>query len=194
MGVILTICHWWIVGLWIIFLVYWTVAAVRIRRGLKTSALRAGMLMRFVLFLMIVAAIALARRSSDFRALQWAEFHSLPMAVAGVVIATVGAILAFAARAAIGRNWGPPATRRADTELITSGPYTFVRHPIYAGILLMMIGTAVGLIPAWWLVAAAAGIYFFYSARREERFMMERFPDSYPAYRARTKILLPFLF
>ena len=94
---------------------------------------------------------------------------------------------------AIGRNWAPPATCRTDTELVTSGPYALVRHPIYGGILLMMVGTAIGLIPTWWLVAAAAGIYFFYSARAEERFMTERFPDSYPAYRARTKMLIPLL-
>jgi protein-S-isoprenylcysteine O-methyltransferase Ste14 len=116
------------------------------------------------------------------------------MAISGAIIATAGAILAFTARAAIGRNWGPPASRRTDTELITSGPYAFVRHPIYSGILLMIIGTAVGIVPTWWLVAAAAGFYFFYSARAEERFMAERFPDTYPAYRARTKMLLPFLF
>ena len=57
----------------------------------------------------------------------------------------------------------------------------------------MMIGTATGLIPAWWLVAAAAGAYFFVSARAEEQHMAERFPDAYPAYRARTKMLIPFL-
>jgi protein-S-isoprenylcysteine O-methyltransferase Ste14 len=84
--------------------------------------------------------------------------------------------------------------QRIDTDLITRGPYGLVRHPIYAGILLMMIGTAIGLIFAWWLVAAAAGVYFVYSARSEERYMCERFPDAYPAYRARTKMLVPFLF
>ena len=75
-----------------------------------------------------------------------------------------------------------------------TGPYAFIRHPIYGGVLLMMVGTALGFAPVWWLAAGAAGIYFFYSARAEERFMGERFPDSYPAYRARTKMLIPFLF
>jgi protein-S-isoprenylcysteine O-methyltransferase Ste14 len=57
----------------------------------------------------------------------------------------------------------------------------------------MMIGTALAMIPIWWLVAAAAGVYFFYSARSEERYMTERFPGDYPAYRSRTKMLLPFV-
>jgi protein-S-isoprenylcysteine O-methyltransferase Ste14 len=191
--VIVTLCHWWIVSVWLVFLIYWTIAAISVRRGLNRSELRAGMAMRLTLFVIIVAVIVVARRSPGLRALQWSEFHSLPMAVAGAIIATFGTVLAFAARAAIGRNWGPPATRRTDTELVTSGPYAMIRHPIYSGILLMMVGTAVGLLPAWWLVAAAAGIYFFVTARAEERYMAERFPETYPAYRARTKMLVPFL-
>jgi protein-S-isoprenylcysteine O-methyltransferase Ste14 len=190
--VILTVCHWWIVALWVVFVIYWAVAA-RVMKRLDRSAIRSGMAMRFGIFLTVAVAIALVRRSPELRALQLAQFQSVPMAVSGAIIATLGVTLAFSARAAIGGNWGPPATRRVDTELVTSGPYAFVRHPIYGGILLMMTGTAIGLIPTWWLVAAAAGIYFFYSARAEERFMTERFPDSYPAYRARTKMMLPFV-
>jgi protein-S-isoprenylcysteine O-methyltransferase Ste14 len=190
--VILNACHLWIVGLWVVFVIYWAVAALVMKR-LDRSAIRSGMTMRFGIFLTVAVVIALVRRSPELRALQLAQFQSVPMAVSGAIIATLGVILAFSARAAIGGNWGPPATRRVDTELVTSGPYAFVRHPIYGGILLMMTGTAIGLVPTWWLVAAAAGIYFFYSARAEERFMTERFPDSYPAYRARTKMMLPFV-
>jgi len=189
---ILTACHWWIVGLWVVFVIYWGIAALRMKR-LDRSAIRSGMAMRFGIFLTVAGGIALVRRSPELRALQLAQFKSVSMAVLGAIMATLGVVLAFSARAAIGRNWAPPATRRTDTELVTSGAYAFVRHPIYGGILLMMIGTAIGLIPTWWLVAAAAGIYFFYSARSEEAFMTERFPDSYPAYCARTKMLLPFL-
>ena len=192
MGVTLTACHFWIVALWVVFAIYWGIAALRMKR-LDRSAIRSGMAMRFGIFVAVAVAIALVRRSPELRALQLAEFQSVPMAISGAIIATIGATLAFSARAAIGGNWGPPATRRSDTELVTSGPYAFVRHPIYGGILLMMIGTAIGIIPTWWLVAAAAGTYFFYSARAEEAFMAERFPESYPAYRARTKMLLPFV-
>jgi protein-S-isoprenylcysteine O-methyltransferase Ste14 len=182
----------WIVGLWVLFVIYWAAAALRMKR-LDRGAIRSGMGLRFGIFVIVAVAIALVRRSPELRALQAAQFESVPMAVSGAIIAAAGVMLAFWARAAIGRNWGPPATRRTDTELVTSGPYAIVRHPIYGGLLLMMVGTAIGIIPTWWLVAAAAGIYFSYSARAEERFMTERFPDSYPAYRARTKMLLPFL-
>ena len=193
MGVILTVCHWWIVALWVIFVVYWAVAAISARRGLKRSAFRGSLKLRLILMVVIVAAVALTRHSSALHALQFSLFWRVPMALAGAVIATLGALLAFTARAAIGRNWGTPGMQRSDTELITRGPYALVRHPIYSGILLMMVGTAIGLIFAWWLVAAAAGVYFVYSARAEERYMCERFPEAYPAYRARTNMLVPFL-
>lgn len=190
---ILTVCHWWIVGLWVVFIVYWIIAAIPARRGLKRGAFRGTLRIRLVLMVIIVAAVALSRRSSALHELQFAVFWSVPMAATGAVIASLGAAIAFSARAEIGRNWGPPQTRRTDTELVTSGPYALVRHPIYSGVLLLMIGTAIGLLPTWWLVAAAAAVYFIVSARAEEKHMAERFPDSYPAYRERTKMLIPFL-
>lgn len=190
---ILTLCHWWIVALWVIFVVYWAVAAISARRGLKRSAFRGSMKLRVTLMVVIVAAVVLTRRSSALHALQLGVFWSVPAALSGAIITSLGAALAFTARAAIGRNWGTPGMQRTDTELITRGPYGLVRHPIYSGLLLMMVGTAIGLIITWWLVAAAAAVYFIYSARAEEKYMCERFPDAYPAYRARTRMLVPFL-
>lgn len=76
---------------------------------------------------------------------------------------------------------------------MTSGPYKHVRHPIYSRILLMIAGTAIGLAPVLWLATVAVAIYFVASARAEEAYMAKRFPDDYPVYRARTKMLIPFL-
>ena len=190
---ILAACHWWIAGLWAAFLVYWAIAAIFVKRAADRTAFRRGATMRFVLFLLVFATVAFARRSADLQAFQWKAFHSVPMAATGAALATLGAMVAFAARGVIGRNWGSPGTRKTNTELVTHGPYSLVRHPIYTGILLMMVGTAVGLSPAWWLVAIAAGIYFVTSARAEESYMTERFPEAYPAYKARTKMLIPFV-
>ena len=69
-----------------------------------------------------------------------------------------------------------------------------MRHPIYSGILLASIGTAVAL--SWFLLTAVAlaGIYFVYSATVEERYLTEQFPDSYPQYKHSTKMLVPFVF
>jgi protein-S-isoprenylcysteine O-methyltransferase Ste14 len=85
-------------------------------------------------------------------------------------------------------------TQKDEPELVTSGPYHLVRHPIYSGILVAGIGTAAAL-SWWWLTAVAlAGVYFLYSATVEERYMIEQFPDNYLVYKRSTKMLLPFIF
>jgi protein-S-isoprenylcysteine O-methyltransferase Ste14 len=86
-----------------------------------------------------------------------------------------------------------PTTQRAEPELVTSGPYRFVRHPIYTALLTATLGTALvnnllGLI----VVAALAG-YFYYCGTVEERNLTATFPQAYPEYRTRTKMLIPFL-
>jgi protein-S-isoprenylcysteine O-methyltransferase Ste14 len=94
----------------------------------------------------------------------------------------------------IGRNWGTPMTQKDEPELVTSGPYRLVRHPIYSGILVAGIGTAVALSWLGLTAVVLAGIYFLYSATVEERYLAERFPDSYPPYKRSTKMLVPFVF
>jgi protein-S-isoprenylcysteine O-methyltransferase Ste14 len=84
-------------------------------------------------------------------------------------------------------------TRKDDPELVTSGPYRLVRHPIYAGILAAGVGTAIGLSWVWLTAVGLAGIYFLYSATVEERVLTEQFPDDYPAYKRATKMLVPFV-
>jgi protein-S-isoprenylcysteine O-methyltransferase Ste14 len=86
-----------------------------------------------------------------------------------------------------------PMTQKAEPELVTSGPYRFVRHPIYSGLLLGVLGTAlvtnlIGLI----IFAVLAG-YFYYSAAVEEKNLTAAFPTAYPAYQARTKMLIPLV-
>ncbi len=85
-------------------------------------------------------------------------------------------------------------SQKAEPELVTTGPYRFVRHPIYTGILVAGIGTAVALSWAWLIGVALAGVYFIYSATVEERNMTKTFPDTYPAYKRSTKMLVPFIF
>jgi protein-S-isoprenylcysteine O-methyltransferase Ste14 len=112
----------------------------------------------------------------------------------GLVLLALGLGFAVWARVNIGRNWGTPMTRKDDPELVTSGPYHLVRHPIYSGLLLAAVGTAVAL-SWWWLIAAAlAGVYFLYSATVEEHDLTQQFPDTYPAYQSSTKMLIPFIF
>jgi protein-S-isoprenylcysteine O-methyltransferase Ste14 len=85
-------------------------------------------------------------------------------------------------------------TQKDQPELVTSGPYHLVRHPIYSGILVAGVGTAMALSWLWLIAVALVGVYFLYSATVEERYLREQFPDTYPAYKRSTKMLLPFIF
>jgi protein-S-isoprenylcysteine O-methyltransferase Ste14 len=113
--------------------------------------------------------------------------------ILGAVIFVAGLSLAIWARVYIGRNWGMPMSTKQEPELVTSGPYRFVRHPIYSGLLLAIVGTALAT-NLWWLIAfVLLGAYFIYSATVEERILTESFPVQYPRYRSHTKMLIPFV-
>jgi protein-S-isoprenylcysteine O-methyltransferase Ste14 len=85
-------------------------------------------------------------------------------------------------------------TQKDEPELVRDPPYRLVRHPIYSGILIAAVGTAVGLAWMWLIATALATIYFIYSATVEEHYLAHRFPDAYPAYKRSTKMLIPFVF
>jgi protein-S-isoprenylcysteine O-methyltransferase Ste14 len=93
----------------------------------------------------------------------------------------------------LGRNWGMPTTQRVEPELITAGPYGVVRHPIYSGILLALLGTALTISLVGLGITLIVGAYFVWAARVEERNLAAAFPSTYPAYRERTKMLIPFV-
>ena len=112
----------------------------------------------------------------------------------GVGFCVLGFGFAFWARACLGRNWGMPMSLRQGHELVTSGPYAYVRHPIYTGLMLAMIGSALVVSLLWMLLFPLYFAYFIFSARTEEKMMLAHFPDAYPAYRRRTKMLIPFVF
>ena len=78
-------------------------------------------------------------------------------------------------------------TQKYEPELVTSGPYRLVRHPIYSGVLVAGVGTTVALSWPWLIAVGLAGSYFLYSATVEERYLTEAFPVAYPCTSARPK-------
>jgi protein-S-isoprenylcysteine O-methyltransferase Ste14 len=84
-------------------------------------------------------------------------------------------------------------SRKVDPELVTTGPYHTIRHPIYTGIILGMVGTAIAVSWYWLIAVVAMGAYFLYSAVIEERDMAAQFPATYPDYKRSTKMLVPFV-
>jgi protein-S-isoprenylcysteine O-methyltransferase Ste14 len=170
---------------WAAFWLYWIVAAFSMKRGRVAWGREARI--RVVLIVIVIVLVRLG-------AFRGHGVHTDPLREGfGSVLFVVGLAFATRARLTIGRNWGTPMTQKDEPELVTSGPYRLVRHPIYSGVLVAGAGTAVAL-SWWWLVPVAlAGIYFIYSAFVEERYLTEQFPDSYPAYKRSTKMLVPFI-
>src|SRR5450631_4543277 len=171
---------------WAVFWAYWLVAAFSMKRG--RPAWSRELRIRAVI---VVLAILLLRLG----AFQNTVLNSDPwLAGLGLFLFAVGLGFASWARIHIGRNWGTPMSQKDDPELVTSGPYGLVRHPIYSGILLAGVGTAVALSWLWLIAMVLAGIYFVYSATVEERYLTKQFPDNYPMYSRSTKMLVPLIF
>lgn len=170
---------------WIVFWVGWLAAAFGVKSGRTRWRRFAGF--RIV----IVVVVLLAGRAHVFSG---HVSHDAVLGGIGLPLFVLGLALAVWARVHLGRNWGSPMTEKDDPQLITTGPYRWIRNPIYSGIILAMIGTTIAVSLQWLLVVVLVGGYFVYSAVMEQRYMSERFPQTYPAYRDSTKMLIPYVF
>jgi len=175
-----------IFGIWIAFWIYWLAASTSAKATRARGPL-AGFRIGFVLLALLLLRAALPNRDAGV-------VHDHVAQGIGLALFLMGIGLAVWARVFLGRNWGTPMSQRAEPELVTTGPYRSIRHPIYSGIILALIGTTVA-VSLYWLVAVVlSGAYFVASAFVEERNMTADFPDAYPAYKKRTKMLVPFVF
>ena len=171
---------------WAAFWIYWLVAAFSMKRGRVPWARELR-----IRALIVILAVILIR----FGIFRGQGVNTDPWrAGLGLVLFALGLGFAIWARIHIGRNWGTPMSQKDEPELVTSGPYHLVRHPIYSGVLLAGVGTAVALSWLWLIAVVLAGVYFAYSAKVEERNMATQFPDAYPAYRRSTRMFIPFIF
>ena len=181
---------WFIPALWLVWALYWAAAAVSVKHAARREPLwsRAA----HIGPLLVTAWLLCAPQ------LPWPVLHaSLPLAGnaaawLGTVIAALGLALTVWARVHLGANWSGTVTVKQDHELVRSGPYAWMRHPIYTGLLLMLAGTALAL--GEWRGVLALLIAFAALWRKlklEERWMCETFGAAYDDYRRSVKALLP---
>jgi protein-S-isoprenylcysteine O-methyltransferase Ste14 len=171
---------------WVAFWIYWLAASIGVKAGqtrwTRFAGVRVGVILIILLLLRVRAPKGHAATNDP-----WLQGI-------GLAVFLLGLALAIWARVYLGRNWGMPMSQKVDPDLVTTGPYSSIRHPIYSGIILAMIGTTIA-VSLYWLVAVVVlGAYFLYSAIVEERLMARLFPDSYPEYKRSTKMLIPFIF
>jgi protein-S-isoprenylcysteine O-methyltransferase Ste14 len=112
----------------------------------------------------------------------------------GFVLALAGITLALWARLHLGRNWSDKVVLKVDHELIRSGPYAYLRHPIYSGVLLGVAGTAI-VVGEWRGVIAFCMLLVNYSikARREEKILSVQFGEAFELHKRDAGFLLPKL-
>lgn len=172
---------------------YWAVSAIGVKEGAAHVVWRREIIVRLILIVAIVILFRIPATRHLFLSPRAFEPHSALLGPVGAALCIAGIGLAIWARLSIGKDWGLPMSRKTHPDLVTTGPYAYVRHPIYAGIILAAIGSAIAVSVVWVLPLLIFLPYFIYSARIEEQTMTEQFPDEYPAYRARTKMFVPFM-
>ncbi|APG03858.1 isoprenylcysteine carboxyl methyltransferase [Luteibacter rhizovicinus DSM 16549] len=179
---------------WRILLVWWLWSAW----GNKTAARGEPWLTRLAFYWLPLAVAFVLLGPGEWYGHTWLREgivpHTVPFFAIAFVLVVTGVALAIWSRVLLGRNWSSVVQIKHDHVLIEAGPYRYVRHPIYTGILLAFIGTAVK-------VGDVRGIFavlivfasFWRKLRMEERMLGETFGEAYSAYKRRTRALIPGL-
>ena len=180
---------------WLSFLMYWAVSAVGVKKDVQQrGSYGASLIVRVVIIVALATWISSGRLAPLVAKIApYTDHPSLTLQIVGILLCFAGIAFAIWARVHIGRNWSPVPTLKEDHELVTSGPYRIVRNPIYTGILLAFLGSALAGGLVYYFLFVCFLFVFGYRVFREDRLMMERFPNTYPAYRRKTKALIPYV-
>jgi protein-S-isoprenylcysteine O-methyltransferase Ste14 len=180
-----------IVTCWSIFVIVWFVSAFQTKRTVEKQSVLSALAHRIPValgwWLLIFPKLS--------GPLNWQVIpRTAFLQVLGTAICVYGLLFTLWARRTLAGNWSSDVTFKRDHELIRTGPYRFVRHPIYTGLLIMCAGTAIvigQLRGALSLLLVAIG--FWIKLSQEERLLARHFPDAYPAYQRQVKALVPFV-
>lgn len=180
-----------IIGCWVFFIVYWLVSAARAKRIAERQSLLSALAHRIPValgwWMMIYPRMG--------RPMNWTVIpHTDWTGLVGAVICVFGLWVTIWARWTLAGNWSSDVTFKQGHELIRTGPYRFVRHPIYTGLLVMCLGTAVEIGQMrCWLGLIVVFVGFWIKLSQEEQLLLRHFPDEYPLYRKQVKALVPWL-
>jgi len=177
---------------WLGLGLFWAIRAAGAKRPLRRESADSRL---YHVLLMIAAFALLFRADLRIGQLGWRIVApSLPAAYIGLGLTLLGAGVAIWARSALGANWSAEVTVKENHSFVQRGPYRLVRHPIYAGGLLAMLGTAIVYGAAGCFAAVLlAFVGWWLKARREEEFMTQQFGDDYRCYQRNVRQLIPFL-
>jgi len=179
-------------GCWAVFITVWLLAAASTKRTVYRES-RAQRLRYWVLLVIACLLLLYGRELPSPLSLRFIP-RATPIACAAAFLCVPGLAFALWARVTLGRNWSGVVTLKEGHELVERGPYRFVRHPIYTGMLIMFFATA--LLQSH--MAGFVGVLLIFASfciklEREERLMLQQFPERYAAYQRRVKRIIPFV-
>jgi protein-S-isoprenylcysteine O-methyltransferase Ste14 len=177
---------------WIVFVLYWQIKAAdtKATQRLEPAASR---ILRVLIFLIAISLLSIPRIP-----LPWLYVQLWPQGYwpfwLGAALTVAGLLFAVWAREHLGRNWSRSVTIKQGHELITTGPYAVVRHPIYTGILTGFLGMAIAISQVrGFIVFVLIFLVFWLKLRMEEQWMRTQFGETYAAYAQQTAALVPYL-
>ena len=177
-------------AMWLAYILYWRVMAENVKANQRMEP--AGpRLLRLALML-----CALALLTFPVLPFPWLNQRFRPPGPwgfwVGAVVTAAGLLFSVWGRRYLGTNWSRSVTLKQDHELITSGPYSVVRHPIYTGLLAALLGSAIA-VGQWrgLLAVALVFIALWRKLRLEEEWMRAQFGDAYETYSRRVAALVP---
>jgi len=186
---------------WAAFLLVWGISALFVKQDVRGGGYAAEWQRYWGLRLaaaaiIIFVAVRLGRRAGSSGAALFSHGIFTPppaLGCAGAARTALGIGFAVWARVNLGRNWSARPAVKEHHEFLMTGPYAYVRHPIYSGIMLAALGTA------FTSSVIGIGLFVFISItfalrmNKEEKIMLELFPDQYPEYQKHTRRLVPFI-
>jgi protein-S-isoprenylcysteine O-methyltransferase Ste14 len=177
---------WLVYAVWLVLVGYLTVSAVGAKRDTQGHLLQS-----FGLLAAIIAAFLLPQLPI-FAVVNFAPVNPVLGGI-GLVLCIAGAGFLAWARAHLGGNWSQTVAAKEGHELVTSGPYRHVRHPMYTGGFVAAVGSAIACGGVFVFLLVLLGGIFLWRVGAEDELMERQFPDDYPAYKRRTKALIPFV-
>jgi protein-S-isoprenylcysteine O-methyltransferase Ste14 len=179
---------------WAVLSIYWLITSFKT----KEHAQMESFIKRFVLYWLplIVAALLLGPGEWFGHTIIRENFvpHSNMVGIAGLILSVFGVALACWSRYLLGQNWSLSVQLKHDHKLIVNGPYSYVRHPIYSGLLLLFLGNAI-VVGDWRGLIAVALVFisFWFKLLKEEKWMISNFGVQYQEYMRTTKALFPWI-
>ena len=183
----------WIGYAWLAFIVLWFLAGIASKRSVRTQTSSSRL---FQVVLIFIGAMIF--NLNRWFVSGWPTLRIIPretpFILGGAIITIAGMLFCVWARAILGTNWSARVTIKANHELVRQGPYQIVRHPIYTGLLIGLLGTAfVYGFAGCFVGVLVIGFAFWLKSQTEEQFMVQQFGDQYLQYRQQVRALIPYI-